>query len=164
MRTDLQSVLKSDALFRTTDALFRTYANHVDLPVSTLYVLRSLYLLGEGCTQGDIARDASLSKQTVASCIRTLERDGIVRLGTAQGRTKPVELTENGRAFLSEKIVPIIEIERDAYQSIGEDQLILLFDLGETVLAHMQEGIDRALATIPRAPGPRRSTRTNSLE
>jgi DNA-binding MarR family transcriptional regulator len=55
----------------------------------------------DGLRPGEIARRARLSKQTMTTMLRLLERDGLVerRPDPADGRAARIHLTRRGRAF-----------------------------------------------------------------
>ena len=72
-------------------------------------VLNILYVLCEKegqCLQSDIFRLTGISRQTINSAIRKLEK-GEQR----EGRNTMVCLTEKGKDFSSEKILPLFQIE-----------------------------------------------------
>lgn len=69
-------------------------------------VLDILYVLCEQegqCLQSDIFRLTGISRQTINSAIRKLERDGLAYLKQGEGRNTLVCLTEKGRDFLLKK-------------------------------------------------------------
>ena len=74
-----------------------------------------LYVLcdqGSRCSQSEIGRLTGISRQTINSAIRKLERDGIVYLEQGQGRNTIVCLTEQGKAFAAQRVVPLLEAEQ----------------------------------------------------
>ena len=73
-----------------------------------LYVMREK---GDRCLQSEICKLTGISRQTINSAVRKLERDGIVRLEQGKGRNTVVCLTEEGKRFAAEKISPLFEIE-----------------------------------------------------
>lgn len=77
-------------------------------------VLNILYVLGDRngqCLQSDIFRLTGISRQTINSAIRKLEREGLAYLEPGEGRNTKVCLTEKGEDFASEKILPLFQIE-----------------------------------------------------
>lgn len=77
-------------------------------------VLNILYVLcekGGQCLQSDIFRLTGISRQTINSAIRKLERDGLAYLEQGEGRNTTVCLTGKGRDFSAEKILPLFQIE-----------------------------------------------------
>ena len=81
-------------------------------------VLNILYVLCEKegqCLQRDIFRLTGISRQTINSAIRKLERDGIAYLKQGEGRNTMVCLTKKGSNFSTEKILPLFQIEEKGY-------------------------------------------------
>lgn len=77
-------------------------------------VMNILYVIcekGDRCLQSEISRLTGISRQTINSAIRKLEKDGIVYLEQGQGRNTIVCLTEQGKTYAAEKIYPLFEIE-----------------------------------------------------
>ena len=86
-------------------------------------VLDILYVLCEQegqCLQSDIFRLTGISRQTINSAIRKLERDG---------RNTLVCLTEKGRDFSAQKVRPLFQIENKIWSewTVDEQERYLLF-------------------------------------
>ena len=95
-------------------------------------VLNILYVLCERdgqCLQSDIFRLTGISRQTINSAIRKLERDGLTYLEPGEGRNTTVCLTEKGKDFTSEKILPLFQIEDKIWGAwtVDEQEKYLLF-------------------------------------
>ena len=78
-------------------------------------------ILGDGCLQKDICREAYVSKQTVNSSVRSLERNGFLYLEKS-GRDKHICLTEKGRQFVEQKIRPVVDMENGAFLEIEPEE------------------------------------------
>lgn len=73
-----------------------------------------LYVLGEKdgrCLQSEISKLTGISRQTINSAIRNLEKDGIVYLEQGKGRNTILCLTKKGEKFAEEKMYPLYEAE-----------------------------------------------------
>lgn len=95
-------------------------------------VLNILYVLCERegqCLQSDIFRLTGISRQTINSAIRKLERDGLAYLKQGEGRNTLVCLTEKGRDFSAEKVRPLFQIENKIWNewTVDEQERYLLF-------------------------------------
>ena len=82
--TLFQEYLQAD---HQIDEFYHTLAQALGLSDSALWVLWCLVERGDGCTQKDICRQVSISKQTVHSSVRKLERDGF-QIGRASCRER----------------------------------------------------------------------------
>ena len=73
-----------------------------------------LYVLCEKdgrCLQSEISKLTGISRQTINSAVRRLEKEDIVYLEQGKGRNTILCLTEKGEQFSLEKIRPLHEIE-----------------------------------------------------
>ncbi len=73
-----------------------------------------LYVICENkgrCLQSEISKLTGISRQTINSAVRKLEKDDIVYLEQGKGRNTIVCLTEKGKVFAEEKLYPLFEIE-----------------------------------------------------
>ena len=73
-----------------------------------------LYVLCEKenrCLQSEISKLTGISRQTINSAIRKLEKDGIITLEPGKGRNTVVCLTEKGERYEAEKIAPLFQME-----------------------------------------------------
>lgn len=78
-----------------------------------------LYVLCEKegrCLQSEVSKLTGISRQTINSAIRKLEKDGIVYLEQGKGRNTILCLTEKGEKFAAEKIFPLFEIENKIWK------------------------------------------------
>lgn len=115
MDCELSEALRSfNHNFKALNEVYHSIAKKLSLSDSEFDVLYALYVLGEGCTQKAICDYAWVSKQTIHSAVRKLERQGRLRLERGQGREMRVFLTESGRALVNEKIPPVIAAEEKA--------------------------------------------------
>lgn len=95
-------------------------------------VLNILYVLcerGNQCLQSDIFRLTGISRQTINSAIRKLEKDGLAYLEQGEGRNTMVCLTEKGRVFSTEKVLPLFQIEDKIWNewTVDEQEKYILF-------------------------------------
>lgn len=73
-----------------------------------------LYVLCEKdgkCLQSEVSKLTGISRQTINSAVRKLEKDEIIYLEQGKGRNTILCLTEKGKGFASEKIYPLYEVE-----------------------------------------------------
>ncbi len=84
-----------------------------------------LYVLCEKdgkCLQSEISKLTGISRQTINSAIRKLEKDGIVYLQQGKGRNTILCLTEKGKKFSLEKIKPLHEIENKIWNDWTKEE------------------------------------------
>ena len=93
------------------NSLYHEAAVKMGISDSVMNILYVICEKGDRCLQSEISRLTGISRQTINSAIRKLEKDGIVYLKQGQGRNTIVCLTETGKQFSVEKIIPILEME-----------------------------------------------------
>ena len=93
------------------NSLYHEMAVKMGVSDSVMNILYVICEEGDRCLQSEISRLTGISRQTINSAIRKLEKDEIVYLEQGQGRNTIVCLTEKGRKFAAEKIEPLFEIE-----------------------------------------------------
>ena len=93
------------------NALYHEAAVKMGVSDSVMNILYVICEKGDRCRQSEISRLTGISRQTINSAIRKLEKDGMVYLAQGQGRNTIVCLTEQGKAFSDAKILPLFEME-----------------------------------------------------
>ncbi len=116
-------------------------------------IMNILYVIcenGTRCFQSEISKLTGISRQTINSAIRKLEKDGIVYLEQGQGRNTIVCLTEKGEKFSSERISPLFEIENKIWNEwTAEEQqqyLVLTQKYRDALKKYMNEFFNHTLS------------------
>lgn len=102
----------------------------------------------DGLRMGDLAREARLSKQSMTTMIRLMERDGLVerRRDPVDARAARIVLTERAQSFAPVAAVIVREMTAEVAELLGEDGLAAL---GSALQAMMNLGHDDRLVTGP---------------
>lgn len=127
-----------NAIFRELDDFYHTLALRLGFSDSAFNILYALGVLGEGCLQRDICQVSMVSKQTVNSSIRGLERQGLVFLRPGRGREKHVFLTPEGKRLVEERLYPVFQIEERALASLPAPERQALLRLGRSYIEALQ--------------------------
>lgn len=107
--------------------LYHEVAVKLGLSDSALNILYTICVIGERCSQIDICRLSGISRQTINSSIRKLEKDGIVYLEPGNGKNRMVCLTDKGKKMVDEKAYPLVKIENNIFDSwTAEDREMYL--------------------------------------
>lgn len=104
------------------NSLYHEVAVKIGLSDSAMNILYVVCENGSRCLQAELCKFTGMSRQTVNSAIRKLEKDGIVYLEQGQGRNTIVCLTEMGQKFSEEKIFPIFEMEREIWNEWTDEE------------------------------------------
>ena len=113
------------------NAIYHDIAVRMGISDSVQSVLYAVCENGEKCLQSDICKQTGISRQTINTAIRKLEKDGIVHLEQGQGRNTIVCLTEKGKDFANEKVRPLLEIEDTIFSDWTDGELSLYLELTE---------------------------------
>jgi len=102
------------------DNMYQTLLFNKGLSDSEYVVLFSILELGEGCLQKDIANNGYINKKTTNSTIKKLEKNGLITLKTGKYPNMPIYLTEDGKKYIKEHILPIVEIQTNVMESVPD--------------------------------------------
>lgn len=105
---------------------------------------------GDRCPLHEICRQTGLSKQTVNSALRGLEREGLVYLRAVDGKAKEVCLTDAGKAFAEKTARRVIQMENDILEDWTPEELEFYLKLTERYLAQLAQKAQQ----LPQRPGP----------
>ncbi len=100
------------------DNLYQSLLINKGLSDSEYVVLFSILELGEGCLQKDIANNSYINKKTINSTIKKLEKNGLITLKAGKYPNMHIYLTQNGRNYINDNIIPIIEVENKVMESV----------------------------------------------
>ena len=104
------------------NALYHEAAVKMGVSDSVQNILYVICEKGDRCLQSEISKLTGMSRQTINSAIRKLEREGIVCLEQGRGRNTIVCLTEEGKGFAGEKILPLFEMENKIWSGWTEEE------------------------------------------
>ena len=140
MKLRLGQVLQDyNYLWREIEMLWHEIALSAGMSDSAFTILYTILELGEGCLQKDICNLNAVSKQTVHSSVKNLERDGIIEFRNEGGKEKRVYLKSYGKAFTKEKIFPIANMENEVFAEMHEEESQELIRLTRKYLTQFQE-------------------------
>ena len=122
-----------------TDAAYHEIAQRLGLSDSAFQILYTLYDEGGACPLRDICAYSGLTKQTVNSALRKLERENRVRTASSDARHKTVALTPEGAALAERTVAQVIAIENDILGSWPEPELERYLQLTEDYLVALRE-------------------------
>lgn len=103
-----------NSLFKEWNDIYHKIALKFGISDSEFLILYGLLELNLE-RQKDIADYFCISKQTINSSVKKLVNSGIIELKAAKGRDMPIILTDTGKKFAQEKIIPVINIEKASF-------------------------------------------------
>ena len=121
-----EGLRRFNKIYREMDKFYHKAAVDCGLSYSSFWILYAICENGEGCLQKEICEMFLVSKQTIHSAIRRLESDGYLYLKIGKGRDKHIYLTEKGMELVERKIAPMIALENQTFEEMGEESKKML--------------------------------------
>ncbi|MBR1776737.1 MarR family transcriptional regulator [bacterium] len=105
-----------------TDKIYNSLLNKMQITDSEYTLLFAILTMGEGCLQKDIADSCLISKKTLNSTVKKLEKKGILKLKPGKYPNLHIYLTPEGKSYIEERLVPIMQEEDDILDTVsGKD-------------------------------------------
>lgn len=125
------------------DALYHHASLKLGLTDSASIVLYAIYDNGEDCLLSDIYKQSGVSKQTVNSAIRHLEKKGVLYLEQHSGRMKRVILTDSGKEYARETIARLFDAEAAAFATWTEEEINAHIGFLEKYIVSFREQVEK---------------------
>lgn len=106
---------------------------------SAMRILYAICLHGEACPLSAVIALSGISKQTINSALRKLERAGILYLKNIDGKKKQVLLTEAGKAVARRSALRVIDMEKQIFDLWPPEERALYLALTEKFLLSFRE-------------------------
>lgn len=105
-------------------------------------VMSVLYVLSDNdgqCRLQELIRQSGENKQTINSALRKMEREDLVYLEPAGGKSKRVCLTGKGQDVARNTVEKVIAVENKIYSSWSREEWELYLQLTERYLTQVRE-------------------------
>lgn len=93
-------------LMSEIDEFYHHISVKLGMSDSVMNILYTICEFGEGCSQSDICKLSGISRQTINSAIRKLEKDEMIYLKPGTGKNMCICLTSKGEVLVNEKVMP----------------------------------------------------------
>ncbi|MEY8339109.1 MarR family transcriptional regulator [Lachnospiraceae bacterium 62-35] len=140
-----QEMRELNQIYKEMEDLYHDIAIKLGISDSVFDILYDICELGDGCLQKDICRMSFSSKQTINSAIQKLKGDGYLYLKPGKGKDKHIFLTEIGRQFVEENIIPVFQIENLAFHELSHEESQELLRLSGKYLKQFREKVSELL-------------------
>jgi len=104
------------------DSIYQSLLATKNVSDSEFVVMIAILSIGEGCLQKDIAETSYMSKKTINSTIKKLEKEGFIKLKAGKYPNMHIYLTNKGVEHIKENVLPIIEVEERVLNSMSEEE------------------------------------------
>ncbi len=129
--------------YKEINDIYHEMSVNAGLSDSSFDILYSIFELGDGCLQSDIRKISFLPKQTINSSIHKLEKEGYIYLSDGRGRTKHINLTDEGKILIQEKIYPIINCENNSFSSLDEKEQMLMLKISAKYIKSLRNEFNK---------------------
>lgn len=137
------SIHRINYLSAELNALYHHASLKLGLTDSASIVLYTIYDNGENCLLSDIYKQSGVSKQTVNSAIRNLEKEHIIYLKQHSGRAKKVVLTDTGKEYVQKTTARLFDAETAAFSSWTEEEINAYIGYIEKYIDSLREQIEK---------------------
>lgn len=123
MKYEIGTRLKRlNSILSEVDNLYQSLLKAHNVSEGEYVVMFAINELGEGCSQKDISENGYASKKTINSIIKKFEKDGILQLKPAKYPSMQIFLTDKGRTFMRDSIIPILKLESNVLDDVPENE------------------------------------------
>lgn len=137
-----QKVKRYNYVMNEINAIYHDTAMRMGISNSAQSILYVICENGDRCLQSEIYKQTGISRQTINSAIRRLEKDGIVYLEQGQGRNTIVCLTDAGKEVADQKARSIIRIEDEIFDEWTEEESRIYQELTERYRNSLKKKLD----------------------
>lgn len=137
----MESKKRYSYLTSEIDTAYHGAALKLGLSDSAMRILYTICLRGGSCALSEMVSLSGISKQTVNSALRKLEKNDIVYLETINGRNKMVYLTGKGKTLAQRTAGQVLKIEEEIFSSWTAEELETYIRLTEKYLSSFKEKI-----------------------
>ena len=127
-------------------SIYRKYAAKKGVPESRFQIMYSVYVWGGGRTQTDICDGWSAPLQTINSCLKQMEKEGVIALyvDSDNRRKKRVRLTPEGEKIAAELVEPIMQAENASFSALTPAEQAQLLELTKRQLTVLKKLVDES--------------------
>ena len=113
--TQSRELKENNRIYREMESIYHEICVKAGISDTDFIVLYSIVEFEDGCCQREIAKQYSISRQTVNSSVKKLVESG-------KGHDKQIVLTEKGKAMAKQKIIPVMEAEAGVFMHMTEEE------------------------------------------
>lgn len=137
--TNQSEIRRYNRLISEIDEVYHEVAIRQGFSDSAMSILYTLSNNDGQCRLPELIKLSGVNKQTVNSALRKLEKEDIVYLEPAGGKSKRVCLTEKGFSTVHETVDRVLDAEKKIYSSWSREEWELYVQLTERYLFQIRE-------------------------
>lgn len=136
-------IYRINGLYQECESVYHQVALHFHMSDSSLKILYTIYVNYGKCLLYDIYSASGISKQTVNSAIRKLEKEELIYLENFNKKSKIVNFTEKGSEYAQKTVAPLFKAECNAFEDWSERDFKLYLLLIEKHNVSLRKQIDQ---------------------
>ncbi len=127
------------------DDVYHMLALKFGLSDSAMWILCTMREAKRELTQSEIAQEMSMSRQTVNSAIKNLEKQGYLRLEAVSGdrRNKILSFTEEGEIFVKRTVDRVLSLEHQVFENLEVEEQEKITQILRKYTRFMKEGAEK---------------------
>ena len=127
------------------DDVYHMLALKFGLSDSAMWILCTMREANRELTQSEIAQEMSMSRQTVNSAIKNLEKQGYLRLEAVSGdrRNKILSFTEEGEIFVKRTVDRVLSLEHQVFENLEVEEQEQITQILRKYTRFMREGAEK---------------------
>lgn len=138
-----EKVQQLNSMLCEVDSIYQALLSAKNVSDSEFVVMIAILSLGEGCLQKDIAENSYMSKKTINSTIKKLEKEGYIKLKAGKYPNMHIHLTKQGLEHIENNIIPIIEVENEVLNGMPPDAFEMLVGGYTKYIANFRERVEK---------------------
>ncbi len=149
MKDGANALLKTlNCQTKKIEAVYYKLALNSKMSESAFWILYVLAGAEHECSQREISKELSISRQTINSAIQSLVQRGYIFLEQSSvfTRRKNICMTEKGKRFVEERILPLQEAEREALLKMDDLSQNQYVALSQVYAENLQAEIEKVFA------------------
>lgn len=140
---DYQKIKRYNYILNEIGAIYHEAAVRMEISDSVQNIYYVLCENGGSCLQSEIYKQTGVSRQTINSAVRKLEREGEIYLKQGEGRNTIVCLTKQGEKRANEIALPILSAENEIFEEWTKEELDTYFALTERYRDALQKKLEK---------------------
>ena len=123
-------------------SIYEKLLSSKNVPEGVFIVMSSILDLGVGWLQKDISEISYLNKKTVNSTIKKLQKEEFIELKAGKYPNMHIYLTQKGKDYMIQNIIPIIEVESKALELMPASEFDTLVESYRKYIDNFREHVD----------------------
>ena len=142
MKSPRAYINEYNQLYKACDKLYHTVAARAGISDCAFWILYIVQDTKGICKQADVCENVPMSRQTVNSALKKLEKDGYLTLTKIEGKKgKAIGLTGQGIRFVQRYILPVMEAEERICANFSEEEKETFMGLFHTLIDRLSHEI-----------------------